>query len=193
MRTGKPDNTNGYTTIANELLEILALYPFTRCEYKVLLVIIRRTYGWKLKKNKLSYGIIANACGISRRQVKRTIDKLVRDNILIRESSYTGSVFGLNKYYLGWRLWKTSSPMDTDVHRVLFGVSTVNAKNVHTSMDTGAHSLASGERKERNIYKENSKERNCFSRFFSLKTNDQGFREHPKQPVAIKEVIRSIT
>lgn len=191
-RTGKPDNDNGYTTIAHELLEVMALYPFTKSGYKVLLVIIRQTYGWKTKKKKLSYGIIAKATAMSRRQVKRTIDKLVEDKVLFRESHTTGSIFGLNKYYLVWKLWKTLEGMDIDAHRLLSEVSTPKDKNVHSSMDSSVHTLASGERKERNIYKESIKERNSSSQPHFFKNKDQNFREHPKQAIHIKDVINLI-
>jgi phage replication O-like protein O len=192
-RTGKPDNENGYTTIAHELLEVMALYPFTKSEYKVLLVIIRQTYGWKTKKKKLSYGIIAHATGMSRRQVKRSIDKLVEDNVLFKESNKSGSIFGLNKYYLTWKLWKSISTIDTDVHRLLPEVTTPEDKNVHTSIDSSVHTLASDEKKERNISKESIKERNNFSQSYFFKNTHQSFREHPEQAIHIKEVITAIT
>ena len=84
MEQASPQLENGYTRIANELLEVITFYPFAMSEYKVVLAVIRETYGFQLKAKKLSYGIIAKLTGLSRRQVKRSTDKLVKSNVLFR-------------------------------------------------------------------------------------------------------------
>lgn len=188
--TGSPDTENGFTRIAHELLEVMALYPFTRSEYKVLLIIIRETYGWRVKRKRLSYTIIAKATGMSRRHVKRTIDKLTKDNVIFRQTDKTGSIFGLNKYYFKWRLWITLKIDAQNVHRLLSEVSTPLARNVHTSVDNTVHTLPSGERKERNIYKDSIKESKDFSKNSLFKSKKSNFRERLKEPVLIGEVIK---
>jgi len=54
-----PQIENGYTRIANELLEAMARINLTPTEWKILMVIIRNTYGYHKKEEriKLAKGI----------------------------------------------------------------------------------------------------------------------------------------
>ncbi len=46
-----PQTDNGFTSIANELYEAILKAPLTARQLKVVLLIIRYTYGFKRRKN----------------------------------------------------------------------------------------------------------------------------------------------
>jgi len=58
-KIASPQLEKGHTRIANELLEEITIYPFTKAQLKVILVVIRKTYGWRKKKAQISYGLIS--------------------------------------------------------------------------------------------------------------------------------------
>ena len=72
-----PQLENGYTRIANELFEAIIEYPFTCAELRIILLVIRRTYGWKTSKSFISYGSVARKLRIDIRYIKRRITKLI--------------------------------------------------------------------------------------------------------------------
>lgn len=73
---------NGYTPIANDLLEALYRFGLTRNEYKVMLCVIRHTYGYNRKERSMSLTFIANDTGISKTQVHEAISRLNVKNLL---------------------------------------------------------------------------------------------------------------
>lgn len=104
---GNPQLEKGYTRIANELLQVLCFSKFSSAELRIILLLIRQTYGWRRKKTFLTANQISNACLISLRHTKRIISKLIREKVLIREKDEKGSLLiGLNKRYLEWQVWK---------------------------------------------------------------------------------------
>ena len=52
-----PRKKNGYTPIANEIMDALALIkkpsPY---EWNILMFLLRKTYGWNKKEDKCAYG-----------------------------------------------------------------------------------------------------------------------------------------
>lgn len=73
---------NGYTAIANDLLEALYRFGLTRNEYKVMFCVIRHTYGYNKKEHSMSLTFIANDTGISKTQVYEAISRLNVKNLL---------------------------------------------------------------------------------------------------------------
>ena len=102
-----PQLENGYTRIANELFEAIIEYPFTCAELRIILFIIRRTYGWKTSKSFISYGSVAKKLRVDIRYVKRRINKLILDNVLLKNKTAWENRNGLNKEYTSWQLWKS--------------------------------------------------------------------------------------
>lgn len=102
-----PQLENGYTRIANELFEAIIEYPFTCAELRIILLVIRRTYGWKTNKSFISYGSVARKLRMDIRYVKRRINKLILDNVLFKDKTEWENRIGLNKEYTSWQLWKS--------------------------------------------------------------------------------------
>lgn len=96
------DVEDGYTRIANELLEAILIYPFTARQQKIIFAIIRKTYGFQRKTDKISLTQIATITGIQRKKVPAEIERLVQLNIITRDKSEYINTLGLNKNYAEW-------------------------------------------------------------------------------------------
>ena len=62
---------NGYTRIANELLEAIYSAGFTATQLNIIFVIIRNTYGFSRNDHTLSLNYINKAINGCRRHVQR--------------------------------------------------------------------------------------------------------------------------
>jgi phage replication O-like protein O len=96
---------NGYTRIANELLEAVCLTPFIATHLKIILLCWRFTYGFGRKQAELSVSFISKATGISRRYVSEGLNELIKSKVLtvIHESTYSKPrIIAFNKNYKEW-------------------------------------------------------------------------------------------
>lgn len=99
-----PQLENGYTPIANEILERLCEINLTSYQFRVLLYIFRKTYGFHKKEDWISVSQIVEATGIKQSHVSRTKKELVAKNILYTP---TGIKVSFQK---DWRLWNVDIP-----------------------------------------------------------------------------------
>lgn len=94
-----PQKENGYSPIANEILEALGRFKsLSHSEWCVIMMVLRYTYGFNRKQADLSLTFIARGTGLSRQSVARSIKKLVAKRLLGREKSATK----FNKNYEEW-------------------------------------------------------------------------------------------
>ena len=102
------DCDDGYTRIANELLDAILRFPFSKRELKIVFSVVRKTYGYNKKTDALSMWQIGNLTGISHANVSRSVADLVSKNVLKRGGigrvSHGQEIaeIGLNKCYLEW-------------------------------------------------------------------------------------------
>ncbi len=99
----RPQLEQGYTRIANTLLKGILQYPFRGGELRLVLAVIRLTYGWGRKEAVLKIRELAQVSGLSQRHAKRLIKNLARDQVLIRQPiNRVKVVIGLNKEFSTW-------------------------------------------------------------------------------------------
>ncbi|RXK33857.1 hypothetical protein BBD39_07355 [Arsenophonus endosymbiont of Bemisia tabaci Asia II 3] len=91
---------NGYTRIANELLEELAGANLTKRQFKVVLAVIRKTYGWQKKQDRISNSQLAEITKLPVKRVSETRVQLVEMSIL----SSKGKLIGINKNVTEWKI-----------------------------------------------------------------------------------------
>lgn len=92
-----PQKENGYTPIANEILEALARTNLSSGESRILRVVFRKTYGWTKPNDQISLSIFTQMTGMTRRGVCKSISSLVSRRILAREQKGTSFV---TKYWV---------------------------------------------------------------------------------------------
>lgn len=101
---------NGFTRLADELLEAIIRYPFTKRQYGVLLAVIRKTYGFQKREDDLTVPQLASMTGLDRANVIRAINELVEINALNKRAGHYGQVLGVNKNYEAWAVPKRHRP-----------------------------------------------------------------------------------
>ena len=143
-----PQKENGYTTIANELLEAIYGRKFSASQIKILLIILRFTYGFNRKFARLSNSFISNGTGIHEVSVSRELKSLIADNVLIEQekpSFNSPRMLGLNKNYESWQNHKELAILLTDSKKQL-GVS--NTALLGVSVDVNQERKKNKEKEE---------------------------------------------
>lgn len=90
-----PQLENGYTKVANEILEKLAKTRLSSYEWQVIMAIFRKTYGFSKKEDWIANSQLCNLTGIHKAHISRTVKKLKDKNIVTQ----TGNKISFNKYY----------------------------------------------------------------------------------------------
>ncbi len=88
----KADTQDGYTKIANLLLEALAMAKLNGVQKGICLFLWRRTYGWGLKEDQITLKEFAQACDTSEPYASRQLKQLVNWNIIMRSSYDPGKI-----------------------------------------------------------------------------------------------------
>lgn len=101
---GSPQIEDGYTKVANELLEAIIATDLASRKLRCFLAVMRKTYGWQKKSAAISYSEISKMTNIKGQQhVIKAINELVEDEILKRTKSQTGNIYEINKKYRTWK------------------------------------------------------------------------------------------
>lgn len=127
-KQGNPQLENGYTKIANELLEGILLADLSKEELKITMAIIRKTYGWNKKADKISFSQLQKLTGIDRRHIGRAIKTLL-DRGFIERSEAGLSKFKkpVHKYWINKKSW-----CQYGVNAIANTVSIAGANTVYT-------------------------------------------------------------
>lgn len=100
---GKPEIDDGHTKIANELLDAIILKDFSKRQLKLILFVIRKTYGWNKSNDDISRSQIVEGTNIKSPHVTTTIQELLEMNVLIISNGKHAKNYRVNKYYDTWR------------------------------------------------------------------------------------------
>ncbi len=85
-----PQLENGYTPIANEILDRLAKTHLSSNQWQVLLCIIRKTYGYHKKVDYIANSQIVEATGLCKAVVSRVLHYLQDVKLIIRKGKFVG-------------------------------------------------------------------------------------------------------
>jgi phage replication O-like protein O len=100
-----PQLENGYTRIANELLEAIARAPLSAREFRVLFALVRETYGWTRKASDVTAAQVGRLTGLQRTQAARTLRRLKARQVLVNGAGG----LGVQKDYEQWQLPRGSN------------------------------------------------------------------------------------
>ena len=104
---GNPQAEEGHTRIANELLEAILLADLSKRQQKVILAIIRKTYGYNKTCDDITVSQLSLLTGMAAPHVSTTIKELMAANIVSAESGRYGKILSINKKYDEWKVTKT--------------------------------------------------------------------------------------
>lgn len=94
------DLDDGYTRLANMLLEAYAGADLTKRQFKVLLAVLRLTYGWNKPMDRIANSQIAKIANLPEKRVSEARVQLVGMNLLTQ----VGRSIGPNKNTAEWLL-----------------------------------------------------------------------------------------
>lgn len=106
---GKPQTEDGYTRLANELMEAIISFPFSSRQMKVVLAIIRKTYGFNKVEDALAQSVLAEMTGIAKSHICTTLKELAAMNVIVIDDSRFAHRISLNKHYKNWTDYQISS------------------------------------------------------------------------------------
>lgn len=110
MKNNTPQLENGYAQLSNELLEAFAKIKLSPNESQILWTVIRKTYGYHKKEDKISLTQFQAMTDLSRPSVAKAIKSLVAKQLLVAIQQPPINSYSLNKDY---STWLTSSYIDT--------------------------------------------------------------------------------
>lgn len=107
-RKNVADLKNGFTQIANEILEKICCVDLTARQYRVLISIARKTYGYNKKTDWISASQIANLMSYEGdvTHIRSDVRELKKRKILLED----GKQIGINKDLSKWELEKKNRP-----------------------------------------------------------------------------------
>lgn len=108
-----PQKENGYTSIANEILEKIISSGLNGTEMAVLMFILRKTYGFHKLEDEISLSQFARAIPVTKKSICVALNKLQLVNIITLvnrgSSKYSSNLWNFNKNYDLWTLVKNST------------------------------------------------------------------------------------
>ena len=98
----EPQKEAGYLVIANSIADALCRTYLNGTENKILWAILRKTYGWNKKKDRISYSQFEDMTGLDRRHIAPSLNRLVERNIITRTGSGQTLYYSFQKDYDRW-------------------------------------------------------------------------------------------
>lgn len=112
-----PQLENGYTRIANELLEALACLQLSGSEWSMVLCIIRKTYGYNKKSDWVTNSQIAKMSGLGETRISEAKGRLLEAGIITEKRKNVS----LNKNYSEWQKLRKSVSEITEIRKKNYG------------------------------------------------------------------------
>ena len=100
-----PQTENGYVRIANELIEAMVAFNLNGREFRLLLLIIRETYGYNKKEAFVTLATMQKKTKIDKTNCSKIINSLQKKNIIrvVKNDNAEGKKYLLNKDYQQWQ------------------------------------------------------------------------------------------
>ena len=107
-----PQKENGYTAIANEIMEAIVSSGLNGTEFAIILFLLRKTYGWNKKQDEISLSQFLKYIPVTKPTLCKALSnlKLVKIIKLVKKgkSRLCSNLWQFNKNYDEWQLVKKS-------------------------------------------------------------------------------------
>ena len=167
-----PQLDDGYTKIANELLDAIARLRITSIQFSVLMAVIRKTYGYNKKTDDIGLSQLVKMTGIDKANVSRAVRALAEMRVLVRSVGKFGHNLNINKAYSQWGLLKLQ-PLPRVVESTTPPVVESTTPLVVESTTTKDNLPKDNQPKEKNLLRN----RNCasasFDKFWAIWPNNR--------------------
>lgn len=143
-----PQLENGYTKIANEIMDAIINYRIPGEQMQCLLLIIRKTYGYNKKDDFISNSQFCEATGLKKPNVCRAINGLIDKNIVIKKDNRKIPSYQFNKNYNKWKLLSKKITVIKNDNAVIKNDNDLLSKKIPTK-----ERKENIQKKEKKIYK----------------------------------------
>lgn len=99
-----PQKENGYTAISNEILEALAHSNLCGSEFQIIITLLRKSYGFRKKGDRISLSQFCLYTGKKRSRVCELLKKLESRKMITRLRNGRITYVEFNKNYEDWKL-----------------------------------------------------------------------------------------
>jgi phage replication O-like protein O len=130
-----PQAENGHVDISNEVMDALISHRVSGEEMQCLLFIIRKTWGWKKKEDRIALSQFVKATGINKQSCHRAIKRLEsKKMIAVIKKDYEN----INSYCFikDFEVWKSSSKKITASSKKIKGVIKKDYQSSSKKMNT---------------------------------------------------------
>lgn len=99
----RPKTDHGFTRLANEYLDQLIGVGLNGREFKIILAIIRRTWGWRKKQTVITLSEFEKMTGIKPNHCAEILKLLTRKNMIVKSRAGNLVTYGPQKDYTLWQ------------------------------------------------------------------------------------------
>jgi phage replication O-like protein O len=121
-----PQLEDGFTRIASELLDAIVRFNFSKRHYKVVLAVIRKTYGYGKKTDDMTITQLANMTGLDLGNCSKAVFEMSQMRALSIQQGVHGYVIGLNKNYQEWKPCQNDKPLSKQQSGVVKITNTID-------------------------------------------------------------------
>ncbi len=105
----RPKTEDGFTQLANEIVDQLCQHRIPGQEMQIVWAVIRRTWSWRKKTQNITFSELKKMTGIDRRKCYLLMTSLIEKNIIVRKVvTHIGDkkiiTYGIQKDYEKWKL-----------------------------------------------------------------------------------------
>lgn len=97
-----PQPENGLTSIAHEIAEAFCRINLSAYESRIVWFILRKTYGYHKTTDRISFSQFEEFTKLKHWHISRTLDRLLKRNIITRTGEGYNLIYGLQKDYDLW-------------------------------------------------------------------------------------------
>lgn len=100
-----PQLEDGFTRMANEILDNISFYNFNGSQFRLLIKVWRLTYGFGRKDHEFSISFMQDLTGLSAVTVKKELSFLIKSKVLVvtkKATNATARRLSFNKNYEEW-------------------------------------------------------------------------------------------
>lgn len=97
-----PQKENGFVPICTEVMEALIRYRIPGEQRQCLDFIIRKTYGYNKKEDRISNSQFVESTGMDKANVCRSLRELSKKQLIIKNDNTSPPTYQFNKHYSEW-------------------------------------------------------------------------------------------
>lgn len=179
------DLDNGYTRLANEILDKMAKTKLSPTQYRILFVVWRYTYGFQRKEHELSLSFLSAATECNQRSLQRELKKLIDMNVIYELYPTQTRRLGFNKHLDEWRIESIGETANGETTNGETANGETADESIGETTKGTIGETAKEERKKENT-KESNPRREIFDYYLSL-----GLIKHKRFTKAMDDAIKT--